>query len=64
MIETKCRFIMTDEPRAEKVLQAVQGLNIQVFVFGQAEGCIPIAQLFEPQEKFKHGLLNNHFHLK
>jgi hypothetical protein len=53
---------MTDEPRAEKVLQAVQGLNIQVFVFGQAEGCIPIAQLFEPQEKFEHGLLNNYFH--
>ncbi|XP_046636730.1 4-coumarate--CoA ligase-like 7 [Daphnia pulicaria] len=55
MIETKCPFIMTDEPRADKVLQAVQGLNIQVFVFGQAEGCIPIAQLFEPQqEKFEH----------
>ncbi|XP_046636731.1 4-coumarate--CoA ligase-like 7 [Daphnia pulicaria] len=54
LIETKCRFIMTDEPRAEKVLQAVQGLDIQVFVFGQAEGCIPIAQLFEPQEKFEH----------
>jgi long-subunit acyl-CoA synthetase (AMP-forming) len=63
MIETKCPFIMTDEPRADKVLQAVQGLNIQVFVFGQAEGCIPIAQLFEPQqEKFEHGLLNNQFH--
>ena len=52
---------MTDEPGAAKVLQAAQGLDIPVFVIGQAEGCIPIAQLLNSEEqginikgKFRH----------
>lgn len=41
---------MADEQRVEKVLQAAQGLDIPVFVIGQADGCIPIAQLLNSEE--------------
>lgn len=44
---------MTDELGAAKVLQAAQGLDIPVFVIGQAEGCIPIAQLLNSEEQGK-----------
>ena len=53
---------MTDELGAAKVLQAAQGLDIPVFVIGQAEGCIPIAQLLNSEQqgfKFKDNFVTS-----
>lgn len=47
IIETRASFIVTDEQRADKVLQAIQGLNMQAFVIGQAEGYTAIDQLLQ-----------------
>ncbi|XP_059353083.1 uncharacterized protein LOC130688491 [Daphnia carinata] len=47
IIETRANFIVTDEQRADKVLQAIQGLNMQSFVIGQAEGHTPVDQLLQ-----------------
>ncbi|KAK4025575.1 hypothetical protein OUZ56_014636 [Daphnia magna] len=47
IIETRASFIVTDEQRADKVLKAIQGLNMQAFVIGQAEGYTAIDQLLQ-----------------
>jgi hypothetical protein len=58
LIETGVRFIVTDELRAAKVFQAARGLDIPVFVIGQAENCIPFAQLLECGEIEQSYLIN------
>jgi len=45
--EVGAKFVVTDEPRAEKVVEAVRGLDCvqEVFVLGQAPGCTPFQDL-------------------
>ena len=46
---TRAKFIVTDETRAERALEAARQSDTvqQVFVIGQAEGCTSISELFE-----------------
>lgn len=45
----RAKFVVTDEARAGRVLDAVKQLDCvqEVFVIGQAEGCTPIDELFK-----------------
>lgn len=45
----KPKFVLTDEQRAPRVVQAVKGLDFvqQVFVIGQAEGCTSVDELLQ-----------------
>jgi len=44
----RAKFVVTDNVRVEKVLNAVKDLDFvqEVFIIGQAEGCTPIGELF------------------
>lgn len=58
IIEAKAKIIITDEQRAGKVLQATRGLNMQMFVTGQAEGYTSTEQLLQSQDDDSQGELN------
>ena len=49
----KPKFILTDETRAARALEAVQGLAFiqEIFVIGQAECCTSVHSLFEDDGK-------------
>ena len=50
-VETNAKFVLTDEQRAAKVVQAVGDVVQEIFVIGQFEGCTPVTQLFEGGEE-------------
>ena len=47
------KFILTDQARAERVVEAVKDLECveEVFVIGEAEGCTPINELLQDDGK-------------
>ena len=47
--EVGAKFVVTDEPHAKKVVEAVRDLNCveEVFVIGQADGCTPFHDLMD-----------------
>ena len=48
-IENQTKFILTDEDRAPRILEAVRDLDFvkEVFVIGKFDGCTPAQVLFE-----------------
>jgi hypothetical protein len=53
--ETNAKFIIIDEPQADRVTKAIADLsNIQVFVIGEAENFVSFSQLLDQEENGKH----------
>ena len=48
-LENRTKFILTDEDRAPRVVEAVRGLEFvkEVFVIGKADGCTPVDVLLQ-----------------
>ena len=48
-MENRTKFILTDEIRAPRVVEAVKGLDFvqEIIVIGEAEGCTPVAEFLQ-----------------